>query len=271
MRTHIKLVERQDWVAVVKNDRVLDILLQLFEEKNLGGAYLLAFHEAIKLTIVIMTAELDLGVDAKGLSNDNLQMWVKLWLDQHLRSEVVQVHNDLVLEVELLATLSINKLLLNKLLHKEHIRTVLSAKIIKVREKVSYTSFVEVFDKMRRIRDRKRRFLLTWLHFEGWAWTLCRPWMEPESTVDLRWATEWKSLDSSPWAAGHNLLWLEPLGNSNGFSSFATQIDTTSQAGSQRDEHFRIQIQCLRLPVWEWLWSQLRWRIQSPLSSWRAA
>lgn len=73
-----------------------------------------------------MTAELDLGVDAKGLSNDNLQMRVKLWLDKHLCFEVVQVHYDLVLEVELLATLPIDKLLLDKLLHEEHIRAVLS-------------------------------------------------------------------------------------------------------------------------------------------------
>lgn len=61
-------------MAVVEKDRVLDILLQFLKEKNLSGAYLLAFHEAIKLTIVIMTAELDLGVDAKSLSDDNLQV-----------------------------------------------------------------------------------------------------------------------------------------------------------------------------------------------------
>ena len=141
MRTHIELVERQDWVAVVQKDRVLDILLQFFVEKNLSSAYLLAFHEAIKLTIVIMTTELDLGVDAKSLSNDNLQVWVKLWLDEYLCFEVVQVHDDLVLEVELLALLPVDKLLLDELLHEEHVWAVLSATKIKVRENVSYTSF----------------------------------------------------------------------------------------------------------------------------------
>lgn len=86
-------------------------------------------------------------------------------MDEHLCFEVVQVHDDLVLEMELLALLSVDKLLLNELLHEEHIRTVLSATKIKVREKVSYTSF-KGFVKVS-ISNRKGSCLLTWLRFEG--------------------------------------------------------------------------------------------------------
>ena len=47
-------------------------------------------------------------------------MGVELWLDHHFLLQVVQVHDDLVVEVELLTTLSIDELSLHEVVKQEH-------------------------------------------------------------------------------------------------------------------------------------------------------
>jgi len=79
--------------------------------------------EAIKFAIYGL-AELDECIYTEGFSDDHLDDGVDLGNDQNLLPLVVQVHYHLVREVEFLASLTVDILLLDKVVEEEHEWTV---------------------------------------------------------------------------------------------------------------------------------------------------
>ena len=69
-------------------------------------------------------AEANHRVYTKGLTDYNLQMGVKLRHDNHLLFKIVEVHDNLVVEVEFLSSSTVNILLLDKVVQEEHKWTV---------------------------------------------------------------------------------------------------------------------------------------------------
>ena len=60
-------------------------------------------------------------------------MGVELWLDHHFLLQVVKVHDDFIVKVELLTTLSIDELSLYEIVKQEHEGTVVPHLILQDR------------------------------------------------------------------------------------------------------------------------------------------
>lgn len=121
MRALFKLVEGQNRMAVVDYDDIFRVLLEPGLGQDLSRSNLCPRMEAIDLTIfAIVFAEVDHSVDAEGLADDHLEGGVELGHDQNFLLLLVQVHDDLVSEVELLTGLPVNVFLLDEVLHEEH-------------------------------------------------------------------------------------------------------------------------------------------------------
>ena len=131
MRTDVKFVEGQHGVAVVENYAVRHVPLELVVVEDLGRANLGSHFETVMVVStgwVIMT-QLDLRVHAEGLTDHNFDHRVILGHQDVRALELDQVHDDLVREVELLATLTIDELKLQIVFRKVHKRTVLPKSI----------------------------------------------------------------------------------------------------------------------------------------------
>ena len=108
-------------MRVVDHESVLHVLFEALVSEDLCSAHLGAVLEAIGVVVLIMLAESYHSVDAEGLPDHHLQVGVELGYDEDRLLEVIQVHDDLVLEEEFLTRLSINILLLDELVHQEHV------------------------------------------------------------------------------------------------------------------------------------------------------
>ena len=116
-------------MRVVYHESVCLILLQAFIVEDLRGSNLLSELEAIPLARAIILAKRYHRVDSKRLPNHNLDVRVKLGHDQRLLLEVVQIHDDLILEVEFLALEAVDVLALDEVFQQVHKWAVIPMKI----------------------------------------------------------------------------------------------------------------------------------------------
>lgn len=127
MRAYIKLVERQDRVRIVDHNSVVLVLLYLLSIQYLRRANLRARYEAILAAIFVRPTQWYHRIDAEGLPDHNLEVGVELGLDHDLLFQIVQIHDDFVVEVEFLAGCTIDEFSLDEVIQQENKWTVIPA------------------------------------------------------------------------------------------------------------------------------------------------
>ena len=127
VRAYIKLVERQDRVRIVDHNSVVLVLLYLLSIQYLRRANLRARYEAILAAIFVRPTQWYHRIDAEGLPDHNLEVGVELGLDHDLLFQIVQIHDDFVVEVEFLAGCTIDEFSLDEVIQQENKWTVIPA------------------------------------------------------------------------------------------------------------------------------------------------